>query len=376
MLTNKLFIIKEKTTAESNAVYCLSLNASHPIFQAHFSGNPVMPGACIVQMIKELSVDYLNKTLTICEIRNTKFLSVINPLENQEITVKATFTAQDANLITVSAVISDKETVFSKVIISLKSEPLLQELMDRLGICVVIPSYNNGKTLYNIINELLKYTNNIIVVNDGSTDDSEEMLKVYAGRIKMISYARNRGKGYALSKGFDLAEDTGYKNVITIDADGQHFASETEQFVKYAEKYPDAFLLGQRIITGEMPSGNSFANKFSNFWFTVQTSYQLTDTQNGFRLYPLKAMRGLRPLTSRYEAELEMLVRSAWRGVKIIPVPVQVYYPPANERVTHFRPGMDFFRISLLNTALTVLAIIYGYPSMFFRKLFNKNRKA
>jgi hypothetical protein len=114
-----------------------------------------------------------------------------------------------------------------------------------------------------------------------------------------------------------------------------------------------------------MPAKNSFANKFSNFWFTVQTAYRLRDTQNGFRLYPLSAMKGLHPLSSRYEAELEMLVRAAWKGIRIIPVPTLVYYPLEGERISHFRPGMDFFRISVLNTLLTLLAIVYGYPSMF-----------
>jgi hypothetical protein len=84
-------------------------------------------------------------------------------------------------------------------------------------------------------------------------------------------------------------------------------------------------------------------------------------------------MKGLRPLSARYEAELEMLVRSAWKGIAIRPVPVHVYYPPEGERVTHFAPGKDFVRISLLNTLFTFLAILYGYPSMLCRKLFNKS---
>jgi hypothetical protein len=86
-------------------------------------------------------------------------------------------------------------------------------------------------------------------------------------------------------------------------------------------------------------------------------------------------MNGLRPMSSRYEAELEMLVRAAWKGIRILPVPTRVYYPPEGERVTHFRPGKDFFRISALNTLLTLLAIVYGYPSLFFHYLFNRKRK-
>ena len=261
-------------------------------------------------------------------------------------------------------------------IINHEDVPALQKRMEALRLCVVVPTYNNQKTLAGVVDDILKYTTNIIVVNDGSTDNTSEILKDFSEKICVVSYMPNKGKGNALKTGFDKAEELGYEGAVTIDSDGQHFASEIERFVDYAEKFPDALLLGQRTTEGNMPSKNSFANKFSNFWFAVQTGYLLNDTQNGYRLYPLSAMKGLRPLSSRYEAELEMLVRSAWRGIRIVPVPTRVYYPPEGERVTHFRPGRDFFRISVLNTIFTLLAIVYGYPSMFLRRLFSKKRKS
>ena len=252
--------------------------------------------------------------------------------------------------------------------------PALQNRMEALRLCVVVPTYNNQKTLRGVIHDILKYTSNVIVVNDGSTDSTADILKDFSEKIRVVSYMPNRGKGFALKIGFDEAENLGYRGAITIDSDGQHFASEIECFVEYAEKYPDALLLGQRTAEGDMPAKNSFANKFSNFWFTVQTAYRFGDTQNGFRLYPLSAMKGMRPVSSRYEAELETLVRAAWKGIKIVPVPTRVYYPPEGERVTHFRPGKDFFRISVLNTLFTLLAIVYGYPSMLFHRLFSKKK--
>jgi glycosyltransferase involved in cell wall biosynthesis len=252
--------------------------------------------------------------------------------------------------------------------------PALQKRMDELRLCVVIPTYNNQKTLAGVLDDILMFTSNIIVVNDGSTDDTANILKIFSDRIRVVSYIPNRGKGYALKNGFDKAEKLGYRGVVTIDSDGQHFASEIERFVEYAERFPDTLLLGQRTTEGDMPAKNSFANKFSNFWFTVQTTYRFRDTQNGFRLYPLSAMKGLRSVSSRYEAELEMLVRSAWKGIKIMPVPTRVYYPPEGERVTHFRPGRDFFRISVLNTIFTIMAIVYGYPSMFIHRMFSKKK--
>jgi len=241
--------------------------------------------------------------------------------------------------------------------------------MELLQICVVVPTYNNQKTLGNVLDEILQLTSSVIVVNDGSTDQTDRLLADYDDRIEVVSYKPNRGKGFALKTGFDRAETLGFKNAITIDADGQHKPSELGLFVRYAENYPDALLIGQRTVEGHMSAKSHFANQFSNFWFTVQTAIRLKDTQNGFRLYPLSVMNGLRPLTTRYEAELELLVRSAWKGIRIIPVPIHVYYPPAEERLSHFRPGKDFFRISVLNTCLTLLAVVYGYPSLFFHRL-------
>lgn len=249
------------------------------------------------------------------------------------------------------------------------TEPVLQGRMEAEHICVVMPTYNNCGTLAGVIDDVLCYTTSLIVVNDGSTDQTAKILEAYSDRITIVSYLVNRGKGFALKRGFSAAVESGYHSAITLDSDGQHFARDLERFVEMAEQYPGSLLMGQRTTEGTMPSQNSFANKFSNFWFTLQTAKKLNDTQNGFRLYPLKAMKGMRPYSYRYEAELELLVRSAWKGIPIYPVPVHVYYAPEGERVTHFRPGKDFFRISLLNTLFVFLAVLYGYPSMLWHKI-------
>lgn len=96
-------------------------------------------------------------------------------------------------------------------------------------------------------------------------------------------------------------------------------------------------IIGNRFLKQEnMPEGNTFANKFSNFWFALQTGIYLPDTQSGFRAYPLNMIASMHLFTSRYEAELEYLVRLAWQNVKFVNIPIQVYYAPAGERVTHF----------------------------------------
>jgi glycosyltransferase involved in cell wall biosynthesis len=254
-------------------------------------------------------------------------------------------------------------------------ELALENEMKRIGVCVVIPTYNNSRFLPAVLDAVCSCTSSVIVVNDGSTDDTSEVLKRYPLSIEAISYPKNKGKGYALSRGFDRAEVLGFRYAITLDSDGQHAISDLSLFIEAIKQHPDAMIIGSRALKQEnMPRKNTFANQFSNFWFALQTGRRLPDTQTGFRLYPLAAMRKMRPFTSRYEAELEMLVRAAWRNIPQIPIPIQVHYPPEGERITHFRPGADFLRISLLNTCFVILALSYGYPSRFIRKITRKKQ--
>lgn len=228
-------------------------------------------------------------------------------------------------------------------------------------ICVIIPTYNNATTIRRVIEDVEKHCSSIIVVNDGSTDDTAAILQSIPSPIEVVSYPDNRGKGYALVTGFKKAKALGYTHAITIDADGQHFADDIPCFIEGLKHNPEGFIVGCRNLTEEnMPRQNTFANRFSNFWFRLQTGINLPDTQSGYRLYTLSSLKGLNLITSRYESELELLVYAAWAGVDITSVNVKVYYPPAEERVSHFRPIYDFFRISVLNTVLCLGALLYG----------------
>lgn len=236
-------------------------------------------------------------------------------------------------------------------------------------ICVVMPTYNNGGTLRDVVERVMQFCNDVIVVNDGCTDTSADILASLGDKITVVAYGKNRGKGYALKKGIEKAKELGFDFAITIDSDGQHYPEDIPLFINALERHPDALIIGSRNLNEEnMPGKNTFANKFSNFWFKIQTGVKLPDTQTGYRLYPLNNLPNLNLLTSRYEAELELLVGSAWRGVDLIPIKINVFYPKAEERVTHFRPFWDFFRISVLNTFLCIMAVFYGLPSRLIRR--------
>lgn len=250
-----------------------------------------------------------------------------------------------------------------------------KERMASLKCVVLIPTYNNAGTIAKVIADVKEYSADIIVVNDGSTDDTKNILASIEN-IKVIDYPNNKGKGYALKLGLQKAYEWGYRYAITIDSDGQHYADDIPAFIDKIEEKPDSLLIGARNLAADnMPSRNTFANKFSNFWYKVETGKTLSDTQSGYRLYPLEKLQNIHFITRRYEFEVEIIVRAAWRGVNVENIPIKVYYPPVEERVSHFRPLQDFTRISILNTVLVLYAFLFYYPWKFVRLLTPTNIK-
>lgn len=234
---------------------------------------------------------------------------------------------------------------------------------------MIIPVYNNAGTIADVVERTLLQCNDVIVVNDGSTDSTKKQLESISGII-LINSPKNEGKGAALKKGFRKALNLGFTYAITLDADGQHFPEDIPIFLEANLRNPGCLIVGARKLEGVMRSkASAFANSFSNFWFCVQTLHKLPDTQTGYRLYPLKKIKGLSFLTSRYEAELELMVFASWHGVHLVSAPINVFYPKPEERVSHFRPALDFTRISILNTLLCILAIVYGIPCFLYRSL-------
>ena len=247
------------------------------------------------------------------------------------------------------------------------------EMFKQKNVCVLIPTYNNEQTLAKVLNSVLAYTDRIIAVNDGSTDSTPLVLQQFP-TIELVSYAQNRGKGYALRTGFKHAVKMGYEYAITIDSDGQHFADDLGKFLLKLEEHPTAIIIGSRNMDqASVPGKSSFGNKFSNFWFWVETGLKMRDTQSGYRLYPVKLLENISFLTRKFEFEIEVLVTSAWRGIEITEVPVRVFYAEKENRVSHFRPFKDFTRISILNTFLVIIAFLYIKPRDFFRSFKKKN---
>ncbi|MBS1783015.1 MAG: DUF2062 domain-containing protein [Bacteroidetes bacterium] len=238
--------------------------------------------------------------------------------------------------------------------------------------CVLLPTFNNAGSIESVVRSILSCTSRLIIVNDGSTDDTAKILADFP-EVKSISYLPNKGKGTALQTGFKAASDQGFDYAITLDSDGQHDALDLIRFLEKLDEEPRSLLVGARNMNQEnVPTKSSFGNRFSNFWFWVNTGISLPDTQSGYRCYPLKSIVGKHYFTTKYEFEIEVMVRASWSGVPVHSVPVSVYYPKAEERVSHFRPFKDFSRISVLNTCLVLIALLWIKPRDFVRLLMKK----
>ena len=121
--------------------------------------------------------------------------------------------------------------------------------MQQQKVCVVMPTYNNGGTLRDVIERVLNYCTDVIVVNDGCTDNSAEILASFGEHITVVDYGRNRGKGYALKQGFRKAKSMGFDYAITIDSDGQHFPEDIPLFVEALEQHPGALIVPLRLVS-------------------------------------------------------------------------------------------------------------------------------
>ncbi len=244
---------------------------------------------------------------------------------------------------------------------------------EELKCCVIIPTYNNDKTLEQVILDVLDYTRDVIVVNDGSTDQTPDILAKF-DYLQVINIRKNKGKGYALRLGFHHAFRQGFRYAITIDSDGQHYADDLPDFIEKIEQKPDSVIIGARNMEDEtVPGTSSFGHKFSIFWFRIETGLKVPDIQSGYRLYPLEKMEGMRFFGRKYEFEVEALVKLAWKDVNITSVPIKVYYAPKGERVSHFRKFHDFTRVSIANIILVFTAFLWVNPFRFVKALRKKS---
>ncbi|MFO7728855.1 MAG: DUF2062 domain-containing protein [Desulfonatronovibrio sp.] len=227
---------------------------------------------------------------------------------------------------------------------------------EQIKILVVVPVYNHGATLRRVVQGVLSQHPDVLVVNDGSTDHGLESISDLPVHVR--SHEQNRGKGAAVKTAARAALTLGATHIVTIDADGQHDPADLPKFFQAIKTDPLAVIVGFRNFdTANVPRSSRFGRSFSNFWLRVQTGKKIGDTQSGFRAYPVALFSHLKLTEKRYSFEVEVLVRSAWAGLELKEVPISVYYPAREKRISHFRAFADNVRISWLNVRLTLRAV-------------------
>lgn len=235
-------------------------------------------------------------------------------------------------------------------------------------IAIVIPLYNHGDSVRQVVQDALALGLPVIVVDDGSTDGGTKHLHDLP--ITCLRHAQNRGKGAAIRSGAAEARRQNASHIITLDADSQHKPEDIRLFLPHIQQQPHAIIVGARDFSvAHVPASSRFGRAFSGFWMRVQTGLGVSDMQSGFRCYPLEIFDCLSLSEKHYSFEVEVLVKAAWAGFAIVEVPISVYYPPPHLRRSHFLSIRDNVRISLLNTKLTVRALL---PVPFKRYALNK----
>jgi glycosyltransferase involved in cell wall biosynthesis len=216
-----------------------------------------------------------------------------------------------------------------------------------LRYAIVIPAYNHGTKVRGVVEKCLPLRLPVIVVDDGSTDSTPRVLTSLSG-VTVIRHEKNQGKGASLLAGFAAALPFA-DWAITIDADGQHDPEDIPSLISLIEAIPGEqrpLVIGKRAGMGHVnvPWTSRWGRGFANFWVWTSCGRWLSDSQSGFRVYPLPETLHLGTKARRFQFEVEVLVRAVWRGIPIIEAPVRTLYEPVEERVSHFRPWLDFWR--------------------------------
>ncbi len=218
----------------------------------------------------------------------------------------------------------------------------------------LIPALDCSATIGRLVRETRKHVDHVLVVDDGSTDRTTATARRAGAEVHR--HSENLGKGVALATGLRILGREDFSLAVTLDADGQHLPGEIPKLLAEAALHPDAIVIGERQIESEVAALNQFGNRFANFWVWVAIGRDLPDTQSGFRVYPIAKTLSLQTTGRRFDFETEVLIRAARAGVDIRSVPVRVYYPPPERRVSHFDKVWDTARIVRMVLSLMLSA--------------------
>lgn len=214
---------------------------------------------------------------------------------------------------------------------------------------LVIPAYNEAATIRTIASAALQFVHQVIVVDDGSSDNTAGCLDGLP--VKILRHSHNRGKALSLRHGFAKALENSITGIVTMDGDGQHNPADIPRLLAAAQRHPDRLIIGARLWNkSAIPPARYRANRFANFWIGWASGQYLEDSQSGLRIYPAELLRKLGAIsltTKSFVLESEILIEAARLGYSSVSVKVSTAYPQT-ARPSHFRPVRDIALITLM----------------------------
>ena len=225
---------------------------------------------------------------------------------------------------------------------------------------IVIPTYNTGPKVLGVVEAVLAQGVPVIVVVDGSTDGTGEMLQSLVVRhpsLEVLIHPKNQGKGAAVLTAAQRAHERGASHLLTFDADGQHPADAIPEYLQAAAERPASLIAGCPIFDHAAPWERVFWRKLANFWTNLlSVRGGLGDSMFGMRVYPLPAL--LRILQAgcmgqRYDLECVVAIKLGWEKVPVVNLPTPVkYFTKAEGSVSHYRYVRDNLRLAMVYLVL------------------------
>lgn len=215
-----------------------------------------------------------------------------------------------------------------------------------MKICVLIPSFNEEKTIGWLVAAVKKLGHAVVVVDDGSGDNTAK-IALEAGAEVLVNEI-NLGKGSSLRRAFEMMKTKDYDAIVTMDGDGQHLPSDIEQFLKaYVQRKP-GIIVGNRMLRAKgMPLLRWLTNKIMSFVISKKCRQEVPDTQCGFRLIDKEVLMRLELATEKFEIESEMLLEASRLGFKIESVPIVTVYEGQYSAIHPVKDTVRFFKFML-----------------------------